>query len=167
MPPDRSCRRQLAALALIGAFTLDSAVFGQEAVSTPSPEAEAERIVVTGSYIPIPTAESEGPLPVVDYTREQLTDFGANAPAEGLRHLPSFIGKADNENDSDSGAGSSRHGTGAARINLRAFGVDNTLTMINSHRAGFRVGHRCVAIVRAPYGRCRYHLNLLSDFSLI
>ena len=73
-------------------------------------------------------------MPVVDYTREQLTDFGANTPAEGLRHLPSYIGTADNENTSNSGRPVSR-ATGAARINLRAFGVDNTLTMINSQRA--------------------------------
>ncbi len=28
-------------------------------------------VVVTGSYIPIPTAESEGPLPVTIYSQEQ------------------------------------------------------------------------------------------------
>lgn len=42
---------------------------------------EPARVVVTGSYIP--TAESEGPLPV--------TTYGA-APEEGLRQLPSFVG---------------------------------------------------------------------------
>ena len=28
-------------------------------------------VIVTGSYIPIPTAESEGPLPVAIYSQEQ------------------------------------------------------------------------------------------------
>ena len=49
------------------------------------------------------------------YSREQLTRFGANAPAEGLRHLPSFIGNTETENKS-------ARGTGAAQVNLRALG---------------------------------------------
>lgn len=118
------------AFAAVTVFSLRA--IAQEAVNTtssnPDDSAEVERVLVTGSLIPVPTAESEGPLPVVDYTRDQLVDFGANTPAEGLRHLPSYIGNADNENNSN-------RGTGAARINLRAFGVNNTLTMINSHRA--------------------------------
>jgi iron complex outermembrane receptor protein len=90
--------------------------------------AEAEAVVVTGSYIPRPTAESEGPLPVTTYAQEELKAFGANSPAEGLRQLPSFIGNTENENNS-------ARGTGAAQVNLRAFGSRNTLTMINGRRA--------------------------------
>jgi hypothetical protein len=63
---------------IIGAMFAASATFAQEAVRVPKPTApelteaaETERVVVTGSYIPIPTAESEGPLPVAIYSQEQ------------------------------------------------------------------------------------------------
>ena len=105
------------------------ATFAQEALRLPSPSpVETERVVVTGSHIPMPSAESEGPLPVTSYAQEKLINFGSNTPAEGLRHLPSFIGNTENENNS-------ARGTGAAQVNLRAFGSRNTLTMINGRRA--------------------------------
>ena len=106
--------------------------FAQEIAPTPSAStdavAEAERVVVTGTYIPIPTAETEGALPVTTFGNEQLVRFGSNTPAEGLRRLPSFVGTTETENDSNGG-------TGAARVNLRGYGSENTLTMINSRRA--------------------------------
>jgi outer membrane receptor protein involved in Fe transport len=92
------------------------------------PVVETDRVVVTGTYIPLPTAESEGALPVVIYSREQLIKFGSNTPAEGLRQLPSFVGNTSTENDSNGGDGS-------ARVNLRGYGAENTLTMINGRRA--------------------------------
>ena len=120
---------------IAGAVFPAIATFAQEAVRAPkraapavAGAAETERVVVTGTYIPVPTAESEGALPVVNYTREQLTTFGANTPAEGLRHVPSFIGNTETENKS-------ARGTGAAQVNLRALGSRNTLTMINGRRA--------------------------------
>ncbi len=89
-------------------------------------DAEPARVIVTGSYIP--TAESEGPLPVSIYTAAQLQRAGANTPAEGLRQLPSFVGATATENDSNGG-------TGAAFINLRALGAGNTLVLFNGRRA--------------------------------
>src|SRR5207302_3352385 len=47
---------------------------------------------------------------------------------EGLRQLPSFVGNAATENDSNGG-------NGQASINLRAIGSANTLTLINGRRA--------------------------------
>ncbi len=123
-------------IALItGAMFAAGTNFAEETLRSPkavareaTKAAETERVVVTGSYIPIPTAESEGPLPVTTYTEEQLVRFGSNTSAEGLRHEPSFIGNTENENNS-------ARGTGAAQVNLRAFGSRNTLTMINGRRA--------------------------------
>jgi iron complex outermembrane receptor protein len=88
--------------------------------------ATTERVVVTGSYIP--TAETESALPVTVYTSTVLQKQGANTPVEGLRQLPSFVGNASTENDSNGGNGS-------AFINLRALGQINTLTLINGRRA--------------------------------
>jgi len=89
-------------------------------------EATADRVIVTGSYIP--TAETESALPVTVYTAEVLQKQGANTPVEGLRQLPSFVGNASTENDSNGG-------NGQAFINLRAVGQENTLTLINGRRA--------------------------------
>ena len=66
-------------------------------------EATTERVVVTGSYIP--TAETESALPVTVYTAEVLQKQGANTPVEGIRQLPSFVGNALTENDSNGGDG--------------------------------------------------------------
>src|SRR3954468_14001388 len=89
-------------------------------------EATTERVVVTGSYIP--TAETESALPVTVYTAEVLKKQGANTPVEALRQLPSFVGNATTENDSNGGNGS-------AGINLRGVGQANTLVLINGRRA--------------------------------
>jgi iron complex outermembrane recepter protein len=90
-----------------------------------SSEATTERVVVTGSYIP--TAETESALPVTVYTAEVLKKGGANTPVEGLRQLPSFVGNAATENDSNGGNGS-------ATINLRGIGAINTLILVNGRR---------------------------------
>src|SRR6266403_1857833 len=97
----------------------------------PGPEATTERVIVTGSYIP--TAETETGLPVTVYTAEVLRKQGANTPVEGLRQLPSFVGNAVTENDSNGG-------NGQANINLRALGPENTLTLINGRRAFLGLG---------------------------
>lgn len=134
-------RTALAASVGIPLFIASSA-FAQDGSPTPTPgnvpdapvQAEgaqagaqtAERIIVTGSYIP--TAETESALPVTVYTAEVITKQGAQTPAEGLRQLPSFVGNTATENDSNGGDGS-------AFINLRALGAGNTLTLINGRRA--------------------------------
>ena len=121
---------------------LASSAFAQDGSPSPTPAdvpnapvqaagaqagaATAERIIVTGSYIP--TAETESALPVTVYTAETITKQGAQTPAEGLRQLPSFVGNTLTENDSNGGDGS-------AFINLRALGPGNTLTLINGRRA--------------------------------
>ena len=91
----------------------------------PAPEATTERVIVTGSYIP--TAETESALPVTVYTAEVLQKQGANTPVEGLRQLPSFVGNAATENDSNGG-------DGTATINLRGIGSVNTLVLVNGRR---------------------------------
>ena len=114
-------------------FLIAAAAYGQ---ATPAPvpnapvpantEATTERVIVTGSYIP--TAETESALPVTVYTAEVLKKQGANTPVEGLRQLPSFVGNASTENDSNAG-------NGQAFINLRGIGQANTLVLINGRRA--------------------------------
>ncbi|MEY2564383.1 MAG: iron complex outerrane recepter protein [Verrucomicrobiota bacterium] len=90
-----------------------------------TPEATTERVIVTGSYIP--TAETESALPVTVYTAEVMQKQGANTPAEALRQLPSFVGNAQTETNSNGG-------DGTALINLRALGTVNVLTLVNGRR---------------------------------
>ena len=67
-------------------------------------------------------------MPVTKYTADWLKKSGANTPVEGLRQLPSFVGNASTENNSNGGSG-------AATINLRALGSENVLILINGRRA--------------------------------
>src|SRR4051812_21257451 len=114
-------------LVLVGsAYAQTTPTPGPNAPNAPvQSEATTERVVVTGSYIP--TAETESALPVTVYTAEVLKKQGANTPVEGLRQLPSFVGNAATENDSNGG-------DGTATINLRAIGSANTLILVNGRR---------------------------------
>jgi iron complex outermembrane receptor protein len=114
--------------ALVAAVGIPLVFAGSAFAQAPTPastEATTERVVVTGSYIP--TAETESALPVTVYTAEVLKKQGANTPVEGLRQLPSFVGNAATENDSNGGNGS-------ATINLRGIGSANTLILVNGRR---------------------------------
>jgi len=107
-----------------------ASAYAQAPTATPS-EATTERVIVTGSYIP--TAETESALPVTVYTAEILHKQGANTPVEGLRQLPSFVGNAATENDSNGG-------DGTATINLRGIGSANTLVLMNGRRMFNQLG---------------------------
>jgi iron complex outermembrane receptor protein len=91
----------------------------------PPGEAVAERVIVTGSNIP--TAQEQSSIPTTTYTAQWLQKSGSNTPVEGLRQLPTFVGNAETENDANGG-------NGAANINLRGLGPDNTLVLMNGRR---------------------------------
>src|SRR4030095_190203 len=101
-----------------------AAAFAQAPAAPPS-EAVAERVIVTGSNIP--TAAEQASIPVTTYTAQWLQKAGANTPVEGLRQLPTFVGNAATENDSNGG-------DGTAQINLRGLGPENTLVLMNGRR---------------------------------
>jgi hypothetical protein len=143
---------------IAGAVFPAIATFAQDAVHAPKhatpaapDEPETERVVVTGTYIPVPTAESEGALPVANYSREQLTTFGANTPAEGLRHVPSWIGNTETENNS-------ARGTGAAQVNpvktmKVAAGHERTFTSAPIATSQLSTLERSRTIARSPIAR--------------
>ena len=91
--------------------------------------ATAERIIVTGSYIP--TAEEVGPNPVLNYTREVLSKSGERNTEEFLRNLPianaNGVPVSNNENGSNTAVG-------AATISLRAFDARATLILLDGRR---------------------------------
>ena len=121
--------RSALAIGIAVPFLAATSAFAQ--APAPGSEATAERVIVTGSYIP--TAETESALPVTIYTAEVLQKAGANTPVEGLRQLPSFVGNAITENDSNGG-------NGQATINLRGLGSQNTLVLMNGRRASLGIG---------------------------
>ncbi|MDQ6623422.1 MAG: TonB-dependent receptor [Verrucomicrobiota bacterium] len=133
-------------LAAAGAFAQGTAPGAPRANTAPVPDAPVpaaattERVIVTGSYIP--TAETESALPVTVYTAEVLQKQGAQTPVEGLRQLPSFVGNASTENDSNGG-------NGQAGINLRSIGQQNVLVLINGRRAFLGTGLNLQADINA------------------
>jgi iron complex outermembrane recepter protein len=102
-----------------------SNAFAQAPPPPPPGEAVAERVIVTGSNIP--TAQEQASIPVTTYTAQWLQKSGSNTPVEGLRQLPTFVGNAETENDSNGG-------NGAGNINLRGLGPENTLVLMNGRR---------------------------------
>jgi len=104
----------------------------------PAVEAVAERVIVTGSNIP--TAAEQASIPVTTYTAQWLQKAGSNTPVEGLRQLPTFVGNAATENDSNGG-------DGTANINLRGIGPENTLVLINGRRANLGNGFPDVNLI--------------------
>ncbi len=103
---------------------------GPNAPTTPTTggEASTERVIVTGSYIP--TAETESALPVTVYTAEVLQKQGANTPVEGLRQLPSFVGNASTENDSN--GGTVRHSSTCVPLARRTCSPSSTGAALSS-----------------------------------
>lgn len=119
-----NCPKTLQGLGRAGLTLLALPLLLRAQTSTPSPALEERTIVIMD---PIPMAETESALPVTVYTVELLRKQGANTPIEGLRQLPSFVGHAATENDSNGGDGS-------ATINLLGLGAQNTVVLVNGRR---------------------------------
>src|SRR6266480_7794520 len=77
---------------------LACSVSAQNPLPTPGipAEAEAERVVVTGSNIP--TAEEVGPNPVDTYRPEDIAKLGIRTSTDLTQKLPVITGGAINEN---------------------------------------------------------------------
>src|SRR6266545_5215835 len=99
------------------------------AVGAPPAAAEVERVIVTGSNIP--TAETVGPNPVLDYSRDDITKSGELTTEQFLQSLPianaNIIPISNNENGSNTAVG-------AATIALRGFDARATLILIDGRR---------------------------------
>ena len=89
------------------------------------PEAEAERVIVTGSNIP--TAEEVGPNPVDTYRRDDITRMGVRSSTDFVQKLPAATGAAANENNNNGGDGS-------VEINLRGILAKETLVLQDGRR---------------------------------
>src|SRR6266571_225582 len=91
-------------------------------------EAEAERVIVTGSHIP--TAEEVGPNPVDTYRPEEIEKLGARNATDLLTKLPQQMGSTINQNANGVGGGN-----GSVIPNLRGLLPKETLVLIDGKRA--------------------------------
>src|SRR6476660_9391504 len=91
-------------------------------------EAEAERVVVTGSNIP--TAEEVGPNPVDTYRPADIEKLGARNTTDLLTRLPQEMGSTINQNINGPGGGD-----GSVIPNLRGLLPKETLVLIDGKRA--------------------------------
>jgi iron complex outermembrane receptor protein len=109
---------------------LACSVSAQNPLPTPGipTEAEAERVVVTGSNIP--TAEEVGPNPVDTYRPEDIEKLGARNATDLLIKLPQEMGSTINQN-----ANGVAGGDGAVIPNLRGLLPKETLVLIDGKRA--------------------------------
>src|SRR5213078_3942912 len=109
---------------------LACSVSAQNPLPTPGipTEAEAERVVVTGSNIP--TAEEVGPNPVDTYRPEDIEKLGVRNTTDLLTKLPQSMGSTINQNANGVGGGD-----GSVIPNLRGLLPKETLVLIDGKRA--------------------------------
>src|SRR5213595_2216214 len=109
---------------------LACSVSAQNPLPTPGipTEAEAERVIVTGSNIP--TAQEVGPNPVDTYRPEDIEKLGARNATDFLIKLPQEMGSTINQN-----ANGVSGGDGSVIPNLRGLLPKETLVLIDGKRA--------------------------------
>src|ERR1700686_5920466 len=77
---------------------------GEATTAAAGNEAEAERVIVTGSNIP--TAEETGPNPVDTYRPQDIEKLGVRNTTDLLNRLPQEAGSTINQNIANGGDGS-------------------------------------------------------------
>jgi len=104
-----------------------SVVEGQDALTDAEPQL-LETIIVTGSRVISDTANS--PTPVTLISARQLRDTTPSNLADGLNKLPIFQGS-----QSIGRPGDGSHNYSSNVLNLRNFGANRTLILLDGHRA--------------------------------
>jgi outer membrane receptor protein involved in Fe transport len=123
------------ALAAPHAFAQDTTPAATAPVTTAPAEQEPttlDRIEVTGSRIRRVDAEDASPVVTID--REAIEKTGKLTIGDLVQELPNIAGAATNPSVNNGG------GTGASTIDLRGFGSQRTLVLINGRRAIHRGG---------------------------
>jgi iron complex outermembrane recepter protein len=116
-------------------------------------EAEAERVIVTGSNIP--TAQEVGPNPVDTYRPEDIEKLGARNATDLLTKLPQEMGSTINQN-----ANGVSGGDGSVIPNLRGLLPKETLVLIDGKRAAIIGSGGGVAAGASP-GVAGVDINLI------
>src|SRR6266513_1119587 len=133
---------------------LGCSVSAQNPLPTPGipAEAEAERVVVTGSNIP--TAEEVGPNPVDTYRPQDIEKLGARNSTDLLPKQPTQMSSHINQNTNAGG------GDGSVIPNLRGLLPKETLVLIDGKRAAI-IGSGGGVAAGAPPGVAGVDINLI------
>src|SRR5213079_3012573 len=94
----------------------------------PAPQAEVERVIVTGSNIP--TAEETGPNPVDTYRPQDIEKLGIRSSTDLQEFIPQEAGGTVNLNMGNGG-------DGTVQFNLRGLLPKETLVLIDGKRVAF------------------------------
>jgi iron complex outermembrane recepter protein len=117
-------------------------------------QAEAERVIVTGSNIP--TSEEVGPHPVDTYSRDDITRLGVRTSTDLIQKLPAVTGASLNENAVNGG-------DGRTEVNLRGILAKETLVLQDGRRlAPVGFAGDTVDINTFPLGLID-HIDVLKD----
>src|SRR5438093_6588554 len=93
--------------------------------AAPAPQAEVERVVVTGSNIP--TAEETGPNPVDTYRPQDIEKLGIRNATDLTTFIPQEAGGTVNQNMGNGG-------DGTVQLNLRGLLPKETLILVDGKR---------------------------------
>src|SRR5499426_89642 len=96
--------------------------------AAPAPQAEVERVIVTGSNIP--TAEETGPNPVDTYRPQDIEKLGIRSATDLQEFIPQQAGGTVNLNIGDGG-------DGTVQFNLRGLLPKETLILIDGKRVAY------------------------------
>ncbi|MBI3886852.1 MAG: TonB-dependent receptor, partial [Opitutae bacterium] len=132
--PIVSGRAARCALFAATAFSLFATTTRAQAINEPAKKDEPvklESFEVTGSRIK--RVDSEGPQPIVQFSRQDIETTGYTSVADMIRNLPFNTGGSIDQQRTSTFA------TGATTLNLRGLGGQNTLVLVNGRRV-------------APYG---------------
>ncbi|MBQ5963433.1 TonB-dependent receptor [Massilia sp. ZL223] len=100
-----------------------ASAYAQEAPQAPA-EGQLQRVEVTGSRIPM--ANLEGTSPVTVVSAQEIKMDGVRSVENLLNNLPQVF--------ADQGGTISNGSSGTATVNLRNFGADRTLVLVNGRR---------------------------------
>src|SRR5258707_14518360 len=116
-------RRQERMEALLRAIILSSLIVSVRTSGQTGAQAEAERVIVTGSNIP--TSEEVGPNPVLNINRDLINKSGQGTTVEELlKTQPVMNANGVPVNNNGTGAGA------ASSVSLRGFDPSATLVLI-------------------------------------
>lgn len=117
---------------LVGASVLVLASGGQafaEDVQSAEPDSTVAEVVVTGTRI-VSSVNAVSPTPVTAVSVEQLAQTTPSNISEGLNKLPVFQGSVQPRRPGGGGGGSIAQNV----LNLRNFGANRTLILVDGHR---------------------------------
>ena len=121
--------------------------------AAPAPQAEVERVIVTGSNIP--TAEETGPNPVDTYRPQDIEKLGIRNATDLTTFIPQEAGGTVNQNMGNGG-------DGTVQLNLRGLLPKETLILIDGKRIAQAALFGGYDIQLIPFSMID-HIDILKD----